>query len=291
MFSIVIATCDRVDALRDLVTSIIDALVNVDCVVEIIVVNDGKDKIPDDVVKIPFFLNNKVTGIRITSTIGYKGAAFARNLGATYATHHYLIFVDDDVRVSPLWLSAYVNALNDAAKQGPWAVVAGGPAYAPLHANKWLQCHQRINLELNKRNQPDKLVFASTINMCIQREAFRVLNGFDESFKRAGAEDKEFNFRWLYWINKCPTRYVSSASVDHYKELNWRSFARTHFTYGETNAHLARTKGYNVFEDKAFNKAILVKAIAAGQGWIHLFGTACEAAGAISYYLRKGQRA
>jgi glycosyltransferase involved in cell wall biosynthesis/peptidoglycan/xylan/chitin deacetylase (PgdA/CDA1 family) len=127
-----------------------------------------------------------------------RGAAAARNNGASIAKGELLLFLDDDMEADPLMLVEHERSHRDGAD-----VVLGD---LPLHSDspptlvsqgvgRWAE-RRRKSLTEDGLDLPvgDLL----TGQMSISRAAFERLGGFDESFTRNGlfgGEDLDFGYR------------------------------------------------------------------------------------------------
>jgi GT2 family glycosyltransferase len=59
--------------------------------------------------------------------------------------------------------------------------------------------------------RPDEIPYAATLNFCIRRDRFLALGGFDEDFRTAGGEDRDFGWQLEqagYSIMNAPTARV-----------------------------------------------------------------------------------
>ncbi|GEM_PF-1386139 len=116
-FSVVIPTKNRVYQLTTLIREL-QAQRYSSSDFEIIVVNNDA-KI--DIASILDPITNDATTIRVV-TMKTSGPSYARNYGYSLARYKHVIFLDDDVRVSPKFLSAYALAWQ----QHPNAAIIGG---------------------------------------------------------------------------------------------------------------------------------------------------------------------
>ena len=156
------------------------------------------------------------------------GPARARNLGAMQACGEILAFTDDDCAPMPNWLAA----LDDTIQRTPYALVGGRTVNVLPHS----PCSEASQLLIeylygyyNGDVDRGAKFFASN-NMAISASGFRDLRGFDSSFGRAAAEDRDLCARW----HRAGGRfcYVPEAVVRHAHAMSLASFARQHFRYG-----------------------------------------------------------
>jgi glycosyltransferase involved in cell wall biosynthesis len=156
------------------------------------------------------------------------GPARARNAGAERARGEYLAFTDDDCAPMPEWLTALEQALQPV----PDALV-GGRTVNVLSGNICSEASQLLIDYLygyyNGAFDRGGNFFASN-NLAISARSFRDLRGFDSSFGRAAAEDRDLCARWR--LADGPFHYAEHAVVRHAHALNLPGFARQHFSYG-----------------------------------------------------------
>ncbi len=174
-FSIIVITADRPSRLVELLDSI--SKISYKGIYEVIVVDKGRVKIPQVLLK----KLNKSKYFHII-TIKADSVSFARNAGAKFSSHNHLLFLDDDVTVSPDILKSYNNAWNDY----PDAALIGGRILSSfinseiknqgvIETYSWCFAHQQLgssdqhlslgqilfsaNLSLSKKNIVGKQIF------------------------------------------------------------------------------------------------------------------------------------
>ncbi len=155
------------------------------------------------------------------------GPSAARNRGARESAGEFVAFTDDDCRPDPEWLGALVAA----ARERPGALV-GGVTRNGLPDDLFASTSQFIvDLVYAHFNEdPERAYFLASNNLLCPRERFLSLGGFDESFPRPGAEDRDFCDRWRTagW----PIALCAGACVEHRHAQSLASFAELHFRYG-----------------------------------------------------------
>jgi len=167
--SCIIPTCDRQEFLIETIKSVLNQSVKP---MEIIIVNNGKDKIilPDELVK----------EINIYNIIHYAGAAQARNFGASVAQGDYLAFLDDD----DLWSQDYLKNVSMAIEQGALCIVS---RLDKLEDGKVLGLkNTHGKLSINKILLLNPGITGS--NIVVAKEIFLQIGGFDP--KLPPSEDK-----------------------------------------------------------------------------------------------------
>ncbi len=168
------------------------------------------------------------------------GPARARNAGAARAAGALLAFTDDDCEPRTEWLSAlWAEFLRhpDAA--------SGGHTVNALPANAFSEASQLlVDFLCNGGGRYDGRdhapAFFTSNNFAVPANLFRQLGGFDESFRFAAGEDREFCGRWRHLGHRMI--HAQQAVVMHSHVLSLRSFVRQHFNYGRGACHLRRAR-------------------------------------------------
>jgi GT2 family glycosyltransferase len=233
-FSVIIPTYNRPQSVRAAVESLLRQDYPRDRF-EVIVVDDGGDP--------PLSLD--VERVRIVRELN-RGPASARNRGAEVADGEYLAFLDDDCVAQTDWLrSLALMAPRDCAIGG--ATINGAPenSYA---------CATDLLVDLFIRRERG---FLPSNNFAVPAAGFREIGGFDESFRMAGGEDRDFCRRWIargYEIAHC-----IDARVSHHHAMSFGQFLRQHYNYGR-GAFLLRRAGPAAINPLGFLVRLLIAA-------------------------------
>jgi len=133
-----------------------------------------------------------------------KGPAANRNNGASKASGDWLIFIDDDCHPDKNILSEYMNAIlaNPLIRAFEGRIYVNEPKSSFLHESP-----------LNESGG-----FFWSCNICIERNLFEELNGFDSNFPFAAMEDVDFFRRMKVVTNK--HMFVYEAAVMHPWRVN-----------------------------------------------------------------------
>jgi GT2 family glycosyltransferase len=219
LISVVVPTRGRPDAIATCLASLGRSSLAPEAI-EIIVVGDGADVSappPQAAGAIP------VTWRRQP----HSGPAAARNLGARIARAPVLAFTDDDCAPQRDW-AARMLAQVEAAP----AALAGGVVCNGLPENPWSAASQLVlEVVVDMYNgRPDAPGFVPTSNLALRRDVFEALGGFDERFRSAAAEDRDFCDR--AHAAGYPLVIVPEAIVDHFHDLDVRGFCRQSAAYG-----------------------------------------------------------
>ena len=160
------------------------------------------------------------------------GLSVSRNLAVATAAQPVIAFVDDDVLVTPTWLSEIVAALRSAGEACvvTGRVVAGRPEDAAAFMPS-----QTLADERQVYHGPIRRDVLRTYNMALYRSTFSAVGGLDERLgpgtKYPAAEDNEFAHRLLragYSI-----AYEPAAVVVHRSWRPRRSRRSLRFDYGK----------------------------------------------------------
>ncbi|MEI6523511.1 MAG: glycosyltransferase family A protein [Bacteroidota bacterium] len=218
LFSIIIPTCNRNEQLGKCLSLLINQVVISDY--EIIVTDDSTDDIAKQFIKKKYSFVNWVSGPK-------KGPAANRNNGAKHARGEWLLFLDDDIIPANNLLESYYYAIRsfDGVFAFEGAIIPDNEKLLKLDMS---ECP--INLHGG--------CFWSA-NICIRRDVFFELDGFDEQFKFAAQEDQDFFIRF---IKKYKYEFVVKAFVIH--PVRFISFRNKLFGIkkGITNWYLLETK-------------------------------------------------
>lgn len=225
-FSIVVPTYRRSQQLTDC----LEALVRLDYPrdrFEVIVVDDGSEVPPEDVVA-PFRARLPVTLV----IQPHAGPAAARNAGAARARGCVLVFTDDDCAPAGDWLAR----LEARFAESPGRAV-GGRTVNLLVDNPYSTASQQlIDCLYGYYNAgASGAGFLASNNLAMPAEHFRAMGGFDTDFPRAAGEDRELCYRWLHHGHRMI--YAPEALVHHAHHLTFGGFLRQHFNYGRAAFH------------------------------------------------------
>ncbi len=190
LFSVIIPTCERTDALRQ----VLDALAAGKQTLafenyEVIVTDDGRTDTTETLLKDNYPWVRFVRGPK-------AGPAANRNNGASIATGEWLVFTDDDCLIDPNWLSAYEKHTNGS-------VQAMEGSIEPIGEMNQVFCECPINTTGG--------LFWSA-NIAVKRSLFEKVGGFDRNFLYPSQEDSDLHKRLLPLT---AITFVSDAKVSH----------------------------------------------------------------------------
>jgi GT2 family glycosyltransferase len=160
-----------------------------------------------------------------------QGLNVARNSGVQRSSGELVVFVDDDVRARPGWLSA----LLQAARRHPDVDVFAGPVRPSLEGRAPRACGREgppiTALDLGVEDTEAR--FAWGANMAIRRSALERVGPFDVTLEQGG-DEQEWQERHRRAGGR-PPLYVALAAVDHRRagsDALLRSLARGAYARG-----------------------------------------------------------
>lgn len=192
-FSIIIPTYKRNDLLYKCLNSILSFKKNKNFKFEIIVTSDSFD---DTLLLKKLFISREIVFVNGPR----KGPAANRNNGAKQAKGDWLIFLDDDIVPDSQLLLSYstaiskypnVHAFEGAIHPDDWKLLELDMAECPVNTNGgcfW------------------------SANVCIKRNVFEQILGFDEQFEIAAQEDQDIYNRLKEVTKVC---FLPNALVIH----------------------------------------------------------------------------
>ena len=203
-FSVVVPTYERPNDLRKCLDSLGHKKQGNEVRYEILVTDDSKSTRCRKLVEEEFSNISWGRGKR-------NGPAGNRNAGVERAKGKWIIFIDDDCIADKQFLNAYSKAIKD----NPKAILFEGKIYPDRPRKTWAECCPE--------NSNGNMFWTS--NLCVKKEVFYKVGGFDERF-RVAYEDIDFAYR----VNLLglQSKFVSEASVCHpwrtlkHKGNNWK---------------------------------------------------------------------
>ncbi len=189
---------------------------------EVVVVDDGSPQPLDSVAEA---FQGRLD-LRLERQLN-AGPGRARNRGVAVARGRLIAFTDDDCLPEPDWLGALLR--REALTPG---AMIGGTTINGLDKELFASASQLIvDLVYDHFNaDPSRATFLTSNNVLCPRERFEALGGFDVTFPRAGAEDRDFCDRWRAagW----PLVWEPEARVEHRHAQTLRKFVDLHYRYG-----------------------------------------------------------
>ena len=209
---------------------------------EVVVVDDGSvaaENVADIVARHP-----NATLVRR----GGAGPAAARNAGAQKARGETLCFTDDDCLPEVDWAEELMVAIGQGAD-----AVAGRTLNPP---GALADASEVISRAPAAASEP----FAPSNNLACRKAVFEAVP-FDESYRRAAAEDRDWCARLVAAGHSL--RSQPSARILHQPHLTLSSFLRRQVRYGE-GAYRFRSKAGRGLEPTRFYAALVRRAFRRG---------------------------
>jgi glycosyltransferase involved in cell wall biosynthesis len=231
LFSIIVPTYARPAQLA----TCLDALVRLEGPgdrFEVIVVDDGSENPPEDV--IASFRDRLELTLLVQP---HTGPATARNAGAARARGKFLAFTDDDCAPASNWLQTLAARFAMAPDR-----IVGGRTLNALADNPYSTVSQLLidYLDAYYNANPSEARFFTSNNLALPADRFNAMGGFDTTFPRAAAEDREFCDRWLH--HRYRITYAPEVVVYHSHVLTFRTFWRQHYNYGRGAYHFHQAR-------------------------------------------------
>ncbi|GGA79906.1 hypothetical protein GCM10011507_33960 [Edaphobacter acidisoli] len=184
--------------------------------IEILVVDDGSK---DDTAAVA----SRYQSVRVIRQKN-AGPAAARNRGAQEAQGRILLFTDDDCVPMPDWLDAMLGSFRDPE-------IVGAKGIYRTHQKSLAARFVQIEYEdkyLLMANQPS-IDFVDTYSAGFIRERFLEMDGYDQSFPVACAEDIELSYRMS--ARGWKMVFVPQAIVYHTHPATFSSYLKKKYKF------------------------------------------------------------
>lgn len=178
-------------------------------------------------------------GIRVVDSAINRGFAGGCQLGVRASTTPFVMFLNDDVCVSPGWLEPLLETMAERPRAGAVGprVLGGDGRVQEIGSIIWRDGTTR---PFGRGEAPDSLAwrwrrrvdYASACALLVRREAWDAIGGFDEEFHPAYYEDVDFclgldEAGYEVWVDPRSdvTHAESASSTSRFKQF---LFARHH---------------------------------------------------------------
>jgi glycosyltransferase involved in cell wall biosynthesis len=152
---------------------------------EVIIADNGS---LDQSLSIAQLYRHRIPNLRVVDASALRGAAYARNVGASLATGKVLAFCDADDEVAPGWIAA----MGEALSKHNW--VAGRVDCKKLN-DSWL-LNTRVALPNCQEYHNEGFHTVASCNLGISRLLHESIGGFDECLPlSATCDDDDYSFR------------------------------------------------------------------------------------------------
>ena len=228
----------------------LEALSKQDCSLpfEVIVVDDGS-------------LDNTADIVRSFASVKYifqknAGPASARNQGSKLAQGEYLAFTDSDCIPHKDWISQLMAGFAGGGPLNPARTVAAvAGSYGIANPENCLaRC---IFKEIRWRHNhlvPDFPDVFGSYNVCIQKNVFEELGGFNPNYRRASGEDNDLSYKLIRSGRRI--YFQRKALVDHYHPTLVFKYLEEQYRHGfwrlkmyKDHPGMMRGDGYTYWKD------------------------------------------
>lgn len=189
---------------------------------ELIIADNGSK---DRTVELAETYRGRFPNLRILDAAGRRGAAYARNTGASAANGDVFVFCDADDVASPGWLTRITEPLRE------YDLVIGHMEFSAL--NKGNQ-EGAVPIEHLPSSYAPYKYYVSGAGFAIHRKFHETIGGFDESLM--AGEDVDYGFR----VQLAGARvYFADDAIMHYRlRPTLRSSYQQGTTYGKCTVML-----------------------------------------------------
>lgn len=171
---------------------------------ELVIVNDGSTDNSDEIINQYAQTDKRIHYIKQENS----GASLARNHGVQAAMGEYICFLDADDWLDPACLQIAIDNYKEHPDCRLFYLRSEIIDEQTGHKTPWIgYCG----------NYRSVLVYGMDVKIVIRKDDFLQIGGFDESMRKYGFEDWEFNVRFLY--NKCNV-IISSDVLYYYRNHN-----------------------------------------------------------------------
>lgn len=218
---------------------------------EIVIADNGST---DETVAIARQYGQKLANLRIVDASGRKGAAHARNVGATVATGELLAFCDGDDVVAEGWVAAMGRALSQ------YDFVACCIDGEKLNES-WTARYRAVHPQsrgLLEYKYPDYLPHAAGSGLGIRRDIHQAQGGFDETL--LCLEDTDYC--WRLQLAGIKLHFVPEAVIYYRFRHSVEGLYQQACRWGEYNVFL-----YKKYRPRGMPKLSVRASLKA---WFHL---------------------
>lgn len=223
--SIVIASYNRFSYLKKCLQAL-DKLIIPKGQAEIVIVNDGSEEEYDE--KELFGLTN--FPIRYVET-EHSGICKTKNRGMEESAGQYVAFLDDDIEVSPLWLTRLLSGFRNEQIAGVGATNLTFP-----DSNYFSQYSDyRELIRRPFRDNTGEILNVITGSACLRRDVLEEVRGFNRRQSEQGVffGGDDVDITWRIRDLGYTFNHSEDAIVFHNHRSNLRALVKQHVGYGE----------------------------------------------------------
>lgn len=233
--SISICTRNRARHLRNTLCSVNSLSVPEHLDPELLVVDNGSTDATSEVMSDPPVENMPVRRVVEPET----GVARARNTALREANGRILLWLDDDVRVPPNWLTCMTQPILE----GKADAVAGKVTLAPSRRKSWMESFHRTTLASTESIDPEAPKNIVSANMAFDRAVLADVPGFDRELgpgsQMGTLEDTLFS--WQLRTAGYRIEMVTETAVEHHfdkQRLTRDAFVRAAIARGRSLSYI-----------------------------------------------------
>ncbi|MDR1370739.1 MAG: glycosyltransferase family 2 protein [Dysgonamonadaceae bacterium] len=262
LFSVVICTYNRAKYLEQTLQSVVSQDYPSEKFEIVVVDNNSPDR--TEAASFSFRDQYKDLTIRYFKEL-QQGISYGRNRGVSEASGEYIVFLDDDETVEPVFLQNledfYTGYKDASLTAGP--VI---PVYETTPPNWLSPFTMRLITGAYDKGKEIKIVgpkdYPGTGHATFRRSLFRKYGGFNTDLGRKGssllgAEDKDFFFRLIRNGVKC--FYVPGAAIYHHipaSKLTADFFGRLTYSIGVSERVRTLSESKNSYFKRLFSEVI-----------------------------------
>lgn len=246
-FTVVIPTYDGRLSLLDTVASVLE---QTHAGFEVIVVSDGEGSRTRSILA-------PVTDTRLRVFEQEKlGSAYARNLGLEHASYEWVVFLDDDDRARPDWLSNWATVLDDES--------LGATCAIDHHRSDQPTRTKNCRLDRSSSRMDASYILAG--GFVLRRDLLQEIDGYDHALR--ASQNQDLGLRYCDLLNQRrilgDILHVPAIGVDVFTEPS----ATRHGRYGTSRrdaAYLFLDRYASRLSDDPAMKASLYRIASAGE--------------------------
>lgn len=235
--SIAIATFNRPNYLEKCIDSISHLIVPSDCV-EVVIVNDGSTQKYDIELlqqKCPF----KIKYVEKE----HSGICATKNKAIEESSGEFVILLDDDMIVSPLWVTQLMSGFVNGN-------IAGVGSTTLTYPDEYSLTKYSDYRELIRRPFKDKtgeILNLLTGSACIRKSVLNEIGGFNQKQSDEGIVfgGDDVDITWMIRDRGYKLNHVEDAITFHNHRNNLKSFIKQHIGYGEGTTFHCVYRGRN----------------------------------------------
>lgn len=222
--SLAIATYNRPDYLKKCIDSISQLIVSNNRL-EVVIVDDGSTQeynIESLQKKCPF----KIKYVKKE----HSGICATKNRAIEESSGDFIAFLDDDMFVSPLWISQLMSGFTNDNIAGVGSTVLTYPD--EFYLTKYSDYRELVRRPF--RDSTGEILNLLTGSACIKKSVLEKIGGFNQKQSDKGITfgGDDVDITWMIRNEGYQLNYVEDAITFHNHRNNFKSFVKQHIGYG-----------------------------------------------------------